>query len=153
MNEHTELQVQTAIANIKANILILEKSLETLKDKDEEITDTVRKSQDSIIQMKLDYSQEFQSIHHNLANIDKDFNEVQKDIMKLSTCVDNLEKSLSSNNLLSFTSELDIKKVLVILSILLTLISSPGIVTQWLTANSGSGEKLDKLIELLESNE
>lgn len=149
------LDLERAIANIKADITVLERTVETLKEKDGNIEERISTSQSDIMQMKLSLNTDFNRVNQDIQLVKRDVANLNKDVTSLASCSHAIEEKvdgISNNGLLSFTSDLDLKKTLTIIFLLVSLITSPSLVSQWLFNSEGTEAevKLDKLIELLE---
>ena len=149
------LELERAIANIKADITVLERTVDTLRKKDENIEEKVTTSASDIMQMKLSLNTDFNRVNQDVQLLKRDVSNLNKDVTSLASCTHTIEEKvdgISNNGLLSFTSDLDLKKTLTIIFLLVSLLTSPSLVSQWLLNSEGSDSdvKLDKLIELLE---
>ena len=156
MDNHV-LELERAIANLKANITVLENNVAALKEKNNHHDVTIAQANTAIMELRLGINDRFNEFNSEVIGMQSDLNRVKEDIDHLSDCVHSIETKVDkvhSNSLLEFTSELDIKKLVGIFILIASLISSPTIVNEFLeeSSNNNTTERIDRLIELLESD-
>lgn len=104
-----------------------------------------------------------ETLQKNWEKNDNSTDDIGKEIDYLKLKISDLEAgiqlikdelaSLNSNVFLQFTKEIDLKKLITILLITSTAISSPTLVTSWFEVSPGEdSEKLEQLIDLLENS-
>lgn len=105
------------------------KDLETQLDKNDDITDKVKL--------------EIDSLKSQLASLDGTLNHVK----------DKTEK-LANNVFLQFTSEMSSQKLVTIILVISTAVSSPTLITSWLNGSlpDQESQRIERLIELLQEN-
>ena len=147
------IQIERHISTIKANITILESAIDSLKDTGNVLSNEILASKKDIVNIKLDHNSNLGILNTDMEKLRQELHSMNKDVGSLSKSVEGIEKKLeglSKNSLLEFTSELDIKKVVTIIVIITTIITSPGVFNSVLSNSQTSDEKLDRLIELLD---
>ncbi len=159
------LEIEVAIANLRADMTVLESGIQALKERDIELFSSLSKANTSLMDMKLAINDRFNVVNNEVSNLDgmvirmqKELDNISASIVDLETkmgdkieCLDSKLDKVSNNSLLEFTSEFDLKKSVGLILLLLSLLTSPGIVTSWLTGGSQvSDQKIDTLIELLQ---
>lgn len=85
----------------------------------------------------------------------KNYDQLRNEMLEVARDIDEIKEgmnTLNSNVFLQFTNDIDIKKLVTIIFVICTTITSPAIITNWISDISpeGSSQKLDKLIEILE---
>ena len=83
-------------------------------------------------------------LKYKLSTLERHVSEVKEELEKLN-----------SNAFLMFTKDFDLKKTVVLVSIIVSILSSPSIVSNFFQSSNQkyTPAKLDKLIELLEEQE
>ena len=103
---------------------------------------TNNKLEEDLIQLRFKVNK----IYLDVENIERGLEEIKPVLDKLSGKLD----KITSNALFQFTSDLDSKKILTIISAIIILIGSPTALTTITNNSAPNTQKLDKLIELLE---
>ena len=162
------LQLETSIANIKADITVLERALENLKHRDAEISEKVQTSHKNIsninqdiYKLKLTHDTDITNFKQNLSTLEIEVSEVKEDMANLTKSINKIDSkletvasSIKNNVLLDFTSELDLKKLILIIATVISLVSSPSLLSlAWEQAAPNESEKIDIIIELLKEKQ
>ena len=161
------LELEKAVAQLKADITVLENAVDVLKDKDDDLLFTINKATADILDLRLGLNDKFNTINNEVISLTSSIDRVKEYVDNLNDCVRRMEanidnkidgvtskvENVSQNPLLSFTADFGIKKFILIITLLLSLLTSPTFVNELLEEANPSDTKLDKLIELLEKAE
>ena len=128
-NEDLEIQRHIALTEAKFQII------------DTRIVDLIKDTEINTSDVK-ELLKNYDQLRNEMLDVARDIEEIRKGM-----------NTLNSNVFLQFTNDIDIKKLVTIIVIICTTITSPALLTNWLEESSpeGSNQKLDKLIELLEN--
>lgn len=157
------LALEKSIANIKANITIIETGLNGLKEKESELScrldisnQDITNINKDIYKIKVDYSKELERLSSDLVSLEKEVISLkeQMDVISITVSkINNKLERLETNSLLAFTSELTFKKVVIIISFLVSIAGSPSAASfVWDTLGPNEADKLELIIKLLEEN-
>lgn len=132
-SEQNNINIERHVAQTEAQFQIIKARLDNVERTVDKNTRTNEKMDESV-----------DSIKSQVTVLDGSVNEVKRFMEKLS-----------SNVFLQFTNDIDLKKLISIILVVSTAISSPTIVSSWLNNSTPSeeNEKIEKIIELLEKNE
>lgn len=149
-------ELEKAVAQLKADINFLEQTVETLKNNDGKLTDSVGNVTREMMELKISINNKFNNLYLDISRVTSDMSQIRTDFTKLGQGVERVESNVSKvskNSLLEFTSDLDLKKTISLILIILSLVSSPSLITSWLSSSeTPSSDKLDILIELLQED-
>lgn len=131
-NDSNNFNIERHIARTEAQLELMNfklKELDAQIDKNDNLTDKVR--------------EEINALKSQVATVSNTLNEVKEKT-----------DALNNNVFLRFTSEITSQKLITILLIISTAISSPTIITSWLNGSlpDQESERIDRLINLLQEN-
>ena len=138
------IENERRIINIEAKLGILEERLLALKDRHELTNTKIEEIQEIFSRLK----DKDVALTYNISKLENDLEDLEKEIIKLAERVE----KIGENDFLKFTADFDIKKLLVLIITLVSLITSPSILTTVLQdqEEEKAEEKVERLIRLLE---
>lgn len=166
MNDNQILQLETSIAKIKADLTVVDRALEALKEKNGRLSKQIDNSEDTmsalnndVYKMSVDYNSRFSDLKKEVDRLGEEMNDVNNTLSRINksiTSIDNkletVNSTLSSNAVISFTSEFNFKKLIIIIATIMSFISSPGLLAAaWKEVIPSEADKIDVIIELLEN--
>lgn len=155
------LSYERFIAKTEAEILILNSKIEGVESKLSLTNLSTEKMKSELDDLKVDVHK----ISDNVADLAEDLDGLGTNLRSVDQKLDALKdkvSTLSSNSLLEFTNNLDVRKTVTIILVLLSVISSPSLLNSYLESLQPSSEmnaeqleksteKLERILELLES--
>ena len=148
------VDIERQLAALKADVTILENTVNSLKEVDISISRKVDASENSLVEIKMGLTSDFSKVNTDIHKVRQELIGLTKEVSVITTHVESMEEKVSSishNSLLEFTSEMDFKKILTIIVVIISIVTSPSVVGSFLEpGDKTSSERLDKLIELLE---
>lgn len=153
MTDNQNLSLERFIAKTEADIHIVNSRMEGLEAQINLTNLTIEKMKQEIDSLKLSMDK----VEGKVSSLNKNFDTLSGTVGKLDdsiTSVNHKVDRLSRNSLLEFTNDFDLKKLILLVTLITTVISSPTILTTWLdnTQKSPQIERIDRLIELLENS-
>lgn len=149
-------RLDLALSTLKANIGLLDDTTARLSNKDKELEQTIHGLKDDIFGLTMSINNMSHTATSTKATVEKDIQTLADQVEKISNIINDLSKSLNqinNNSLLNFTSDFDLKKLIITITILFTLFTSPQLITGFVFEQNETDqlEKVDRLIQLLEN--
>lgn len=154
MQPNDVFELEKAVAQLKADITILENTVQNLKDSDDRFEITLSKASDDIIALKLSINDRFNSMNNDILSVKQkvetssfQIEELTKDFQEMKSSV----QKVSNNSLLEMTSDLGAKQLIAIFLLLASFVTTPGLLADYFNSDDKTDTKIDTLIELLEN--
>lgn len=150
------------VIKLKAEVLNLETKVKELKDSDNSIINKLELVNQELVLLKVSIYKDIANLTNELLVVTTDIKQIKEEALNTTISVSKIEQKLdkvNNNSLLTFTSEIDIKKLLSILFIFITISSSSTLISNLLLNNANEEiniqqtEKLKEVLDLLKELE
>lgn len=150
------------VIKLKAEVLNLETKVKELKDSDNSIINKLELVNQELVLLKVSIYKDIANLTNELLVVTTDIKQIKEEALNTTISVSKIEQKLdkvNNNSLLTFTSEIDIKKLLSILFIFITIFSSSTLISNLLLNNANEEiniqqtEKLKEVLDLLKELE
>lgn len=138
------------LQEIKTKIAVTDYFLSGVKEQDVITTTRLEELKNKVSELENTYFVKFRDTEQKL---EYNINSFKDEISRIKTSLEVIEKSISSNTLLQLTNNMDAKKWLTLIGILLSILTSAGIVDKAIFNNGDQttiNENIQKLLELNE---
>lgn len=149
-------RLDLALSHLKSSIGILDDTATRLHTKDKDLEKSIHEIKDDIFGLTISFNNMSNSADTTKATIEKDIQTLADQIKDISLVINDLSRSLNTinnNTLLNFTSDFDVKKLLITIATMFALFTSPQLITGYVFEQNETDQiqKIDRLIELLEN--
>ncbi len=149
------LDLERAVAKLKADVSIIENSIDHLKSKDTSIENKLDTSRNDLVEMKMNMHSDIGKVSQDVEFVKRDLSALYQDVSSLTSCTHIIEEkvdAISNNGFLSFTSDMDLKKTVTLIAVLISILTSPSLITSFFDDSQESDVRIEKLIQLLEQS-
>lgn len=146
MADNNFRELELMVMELKADVAILKTRFDMVREQSSKLEGSLESESKDFVDMKLELSTKF-------SHVENDLNNLASTVQRLSTTLKELSariEALANNTFLNFFSEFNIRKLVALIALIVSLVSSPTLITNYISKPADtSSEKLDELIKLL----